>query len=149
MGDVLYSLSSEDMNVAMVSTFDRWPAERIVRIEARGDAVALLMISTSTWMQTGIANAAVTLHYADGTVTEHQLEHPRDMWLVAGNYDLERDGDVLDGGPPTVLLGQNTRATSVILSLDPDRVITGLTLRALSPEVSIGVLAISVGVIEP
>lgn len=104
-------------------------------------------------MQTRLANAVLTFNYSDGHSEALELVPPLNYWSltkIAGiDYDYTRDGFCLPAKPPPqVQLGEHNRAmvyTWRVLSSGLDSV----TLEALSLEVVVGLLAVSISSHQP
>ncbi len=60
------------------------------------------------------------------------------------DYDYERDGFCLPETPPeTVQLGNNCRAVLLSHALAPDHALTEVSLEALSQEVVVGIMGVT------
>lgn len=118
-----------------------------------GDVIWLLIAGSTNNMQTRLANAVLTFNYSDGHSEALELVPPLNYWSltkIAGiDYDYTRDGFCLPAKPPPqVQLGEHNRAmvyTWRVLSSGLDSV----TLEALSLEVVVGLLAVSISSHQP
>lgn len=98
-------------------------------------------------MQTGLANAQIKFDYVDGTTDTLELIPPANYWSLTPiggiDYDYARDGFCLPSvPPPTVQLGESNRA--MVYSWRATSPMARVTLEALSLEVVVGLLAVSV-----
>jgi hypothetical protein len=143
--------ATEPENVAFVSQWDNYPNNVSVQLSdskvQAGDVVWLLVSGSTTNMQTRLANAQINFEYTDGTAERLELVPPLNYWSltpVAGtDYDYVRDGFCLPPvPPPTVQLGEANRA--MVYSWRAKAPMASVTLEALSLEVVIGLLAVSV-----
>ena len=112
-----------------------------------GDVVWLLISGSTNNMQTRLANAVIRFQCVNGTTEELELTPPINYWSltpIAGiDYDYVRDGFCLPAKPPpTVQLGGHNRA--MVYSWRPSGALTSVTIEALSLEVVVGLLAVSV-----
>ena len=141
-----------ERNVAFVSQWHNYPTN--VTIDLRqskvlaGDTLWLLISGSTNNMQTRLANAAITFSYADGTAERLELVPPLNYWTLAPvggvDYDYVRDGFCLPPvPPPTVQLGEANRA--MVYSWRAKGAMAAVTVEALSLEVVLGLLAVSVG----
>lgn len=99
-------------------------------------------------MQTRIANAELRFCYADGTVEKLELIPPLNFWSLCpwggGDYDYETDGFCLPKKKPlTVNLGRNCRGIVLYWKLRTGVKLTDVTLEALSQDVVIGLMGLS------
>lgn len=136
-------------NIAFTSLWDNWPRRVSVPVNASGDSVWLLLSGTTPPMQLHIANAVVKFHYADGSVESLDLVPPVNFWSLARfgrvDYDYTRDGFALPKEPPPqVQLGPDCRAIIAGWKLRPGAKLASISLETLSPEVVIGLMAVSV-----
>ena len=140
-----FTLSKGKYNIAFTSTWDNWPTRRKFPVGRSGKQIALLLAGTTNQMQTGIANGIIRLRYSDDQIVTHELVHPTQFWDLAGDYDYEVDAFSLPKAPPpTVQLDEGTRAVAFYAALRADAVLHEVELETLSPEVVIGLMAISI-----
>lgn len=137
-----------ERNVAFTSLWDNWPRSITIPVNQTSEAAWLLLAGTTNPMQTGIANAELRFHYADGMVERMSLVPPDNFWtlcpLGVRDYDYERDAFALPKIPPlTVQLGENCRAVLLSQKLRPQAELAEVTLETLSQEVVIGLMGIS------
>jgi hypothetical protein len=104
-------------------------------------------------MQTRLANAAINFTYSGGGRVETlELIPPLNLWTLAPiggqYYDYVRDGFCLPATPPpTMQLGKNNNAN--VYSWRATGEMESVTVEALSLEVVIGLLAVSVSRASP
>jgi hypothetical protein len=138
-------------NVAFVSQWHNYPTAVTVPLSniSTGDVVWLLISGSTNNMQTRLANAVIRFQYASSDMAEERLEliPPLNYWSltpIAGkDYDYVRDGFCLPPNPPpTMQLGDHNRA--MVYSWRPSGALASVTVEALSLEVVVGLLAVSV-----
>ncbi len=138
-----------DKNIAFTSLWDNWPVSVRVPVQAKGEAVWLLVAGSTTPMQGKIANAVIRFSYADGKDETLDLVPPENFWALCrfGNvdYTYARDGYSLPKvPPPMVQLGANCRAMVYGWKLRPGVELKEVTLETLSLDVVIGLMGVSV-----
>ena len=144
-----FTRPAEARNVAFASLWDNWPDAVTTAVGRAGEAVWFLVAGSTNPMQVRIANASLVLRYADGVEETVDLVPPFNYWSLTPqggfDYDYKRDGFALPATPPTqVQLGKNCRAMVLNRRLRPGVVLESVTLRALSEEIIVGLLAVSV-----
>ena len=148
-------------NVIFTSQWDNFPREVTVPLSGRARGVYLLMAGSTNWMQSRLDNGDVIVAYADGTVARLALHNPTNWWPIEQDYFIDdyqfRRPDPI---PPRVDLktgrvrlldiaefkGEGRRipggaGTVLAMTLEPQRELKSLTIRALANEVVIGLLA--------
>lgn len=140
---------SAGKNIAFTSRWDNWPTTVTVPVNVAGEAVWLLVCGSTNPMQGRIANAVLRFRYADGQEEQLELVPPLNFWSLCGfgrtDYDLKRDAFVLPNNPPPqVQLGENCRAMVYGWRLRSGMVLKDVVLDALSEEVVIGLMGVSV-----
>lgn len=141
---VPFELGPESRNIALTSTWSNYPTSRQLPVAARGRQLAVLLSGTTNQMQSQIENARLTVLYSNGHRTQHPIHHPHDFWSVNGKYSYSRDAFALPKRlPVTIDFDSQTRGTVMLIPLDLDTDVTAIELETLSPEVSIGVMALS------
>jgi hypothetical protein len=135
-------------NTALVSRWDNWPGSVTVPVGRSAEAVWLLIAGSTFPMQTGIANAEVRFDYGDGEAERLELVPPRNYWILCpwGGYDYDEELDRFAlpvVRPPMVWLGRNCRAMVLSWRLRPGIELSRLTLTALSQEVVVALLGVS------
>lgn len=137
-----------ERNIAFTSLWDNWPHSVSVPIGRSGAAAWFLVCGSTNPMQCRIANARLRLTYADGVTEDLELVPPLNFWslcpLGPRDYDYSRDRFALPATPPaTVQLGGNCRAILLNSRLRPSIELKQVTLEALSPEVVIGLMGVT------
>jgi hypothetical protein len=148
---VPFRLFSETRNIAFTSLWDNWPRRVKVPVGRKGHVAWMLVCGSTNPMQTRIANAVLRFHYAGGAEETLDLVPPLNFWslcpLGGRDYLYERDGFCLPPEPPpTVQLGNNCRAMVLSWRLRPGAALESVTLEALSREVVIGLMGLSLQV---
>ena len=136
-------------NIAFTSLWDNWPRQIRVPVNRTGDAVWLLVCGFTPPMQCRIANAVLRFHYADGQQEQLELVPPLNFWSLCPfggvDYDYKRDGFALPKEPPPqIQLGTNCRAMLYGWKLRAGVALKDVTLEALSQEVIIGLMGVTV-----
>lgn len=148
-------------NVAFVSQWDNFPREAVVPLAGRAQAIVLLMAGSTNPMQSRIDNGEVVVAYTDGFTERLALENPTTWWPIEQDYfvddfqfrrpePLPLRVDLKTGKVRRLSLdtfkGKGGRipggaATVLELRLNPAKELKSLTVRALSNEVVIGLMA--------
>ena len=140
-------------SIAFASLWDAFPAAVSVPVGAAaaagGKGVWALVAGSTHPMQTRIANAELRLRYADGSADVLELVPPLNYWALSGwgnnDYDYATDAFCLPPSPPpTVQLGANARAMVYYLPVAAGTVLAAVELEAMSQEIVVGLLAVSV-----
>jgi len=145
---VPFAWSAGDRNIAFASLWDNWPHTLSVPVGKSGSAVWFLVCGTTNPMQCRIANARLRMTYADGLTEDLELVPPLNFWslcpLGPRDYNYKRDAFALPAIPPaTVQLGGNCRAILLNARLRPGVELKEVTLEALSQEVVIGLMGVT------
>ena len=148
-GGAEFSWPAGGSNIVFTSLWDNWPDAVTVPVGRGGEAIWFLVAGFTPPLQTGIANAELRIAYVDGVVETLPLVPPRNFWSLCrfgdADYDYARDAFALPKDPPPqVQLGGNCRAMVYGWRLRPGVAVKEVTLEALSPEVTIGLMAASV-----
>jgi hypothetical protein len=143
-----FTVSPGERNIAFASLWDNWPDRVAVPVGKAAEAVWLLVAGSTNPMQTRIANAVVRFEYKDGLREELELTPPLNFWslchLGGRDYSYERDGFCLPPQPPPMVqLGNNCRAMVLSRKLRKGVRLESITLEAMSEEVVIGLMAVS------
>jgi hypothetical protein len=141
--------TGDGKNIAFASLWDNWPRKVEVPVNLKGDAAWFLVCGSTNPMQVRIANARILLHYASGATENVDLVPPFNFWSLCkfGNadYDYAKDFFCLPAQPPLqVQLGENCRAMLVGTRLKKGEALERVELEALSQEVVIGLMGVSV-----
>lgn len=153
----------QSKNTLFVSLWDNYPDEATVPLNGRASRVCLLMAGTTNPMQSRIDNAEVVVEYADGSSDRLALRNPENWWPIEQDYFIDafafsRPGVVpprldLKTGKLRLLSYQDCESKNKLIAggsanvldlpLDSRKDLKQLTVRALSNEVVIGVLAVT------
>ncbi|NJK95896.1 MAG: hypothetical protein HC905_14175 [Bacteroidales bacterium] len=148
-----------EKNVAFTSMWDNYPHKIEFPVGKSGDAIWFLVSGSTNVMQCQIANAVVRLNYEDGQTDSLELVPPVNYWNLSTidshatapgqgsrtDYTAEVDRFCLPAKlPETVRLGENCRAMLLNLKMRKGTVLKSVTLEALSQEVVVGLIGISV-----
>ncbi|HML75239.1 MAG TPA: DUF4450 domain-containing protein [Anaerohalosphaeraceae bacterium] len=162
---VSFQTSGQDdqKNVLFVSMWDNYPDEASVPLAGKADHVYLLMAGSTNSMQCHIDNGEVIVSYADGSEDKLVLHSPDNWWPIdqdfyIDQYAFRRPGPI----PPRVDLktgqvrildaqtfmkkgGKIPGGAALVLDmpLDGKKELKSLTVRALSNEVIIGLMAVT------
>jgi len=147
--NALFKTAATDKNIAFTSLWDNWPKSVTVPVGKQGEQLWLLVCGSTNPMQGHIENAVLRFQYADGAEETLNLCPPTNFWSLCKfgtlDYDYKRDAFSLPQNPPMqVQLGQNCRAMVYGWKLRPGVVLKSVTLEALSQEVVIGLMGVSV-----
>ena len=153
-------------NIVYTSLWDNYPDSVTIPVNSSASKAWLLMAGSTNHMQSRIANGIVVARYKDGTSDTLQLVNP-DNWcpieqdyyvdgkafrtveprpyrVSLGTGKVSRDlGQLLDikGVEPRLIPGG--AAQLLCLPLDPKKKVASLTLRTLSNDVVIGLMAVT------
>ena len=153
-------------NIIYTSLWDNYPDSVAIPVNSSASKVWLLMAGSTNHMQCRIANGIVVAQYKDGTSDTLQLVNP-DNWcpieqdyyvdgkafhtveprpyrISLGTGKVSRDlGQLLGikGVEPRLIPGG--AAQLLCLPLDPKKKVISLTLRTLSNDVVIGLMAVT------
>jgi len=146
---VPFTWPGEDRNIAFVSLWDNWPREVSFPVGQQGEAIWFLLCGTTNPMQCRIANARLRLSYADGITEDVDIIPPLNFWTLCPlgirDYEYQRDGFALPATPPPLVqLGNNCRGVLLNARLRQGVELKQVTLEALSQEIVIGVMAMSI-----
>jgi len=135
-------------NVAFASLWDNWPARVTVPVAQSAAAVWLLVAGSTQPLQGRIANSVVHFRYADGVDEQLELVPPLNFRMLCpwggADYNQEFDAFALGTAPPLMVdLGSNCRAMLYGWRLRTGVKLKEVTLEALSQEVVVGLLGVS------
>ena len=145
---VPFARFGEGRNIGFTSLWDNWPTSIEIPIHRAATTIWLLVCGTTFPMQTRIANAAFRFRYADGEIETLELVPPHNFWMLCPwggeDYSYEHDAFCLPAEPPPqVQLGANCRAMVLSWKLRPGVKLETVTLEALSQDVVIGLMGLS------
>jgi hypothetical protein len=148
-------------NVVFTSRWDNYPREARVNLAGRAAHVYLLMVGSTNPMQSRLDNGEVVVEYSDGSSTRLGLYNPTTWWPIEQDYFIDDYQFRCAGSlPPRVDLktGQvrlmeldefkgrggivpGGAATVLELALDATKQLAHLTVRTLTNDVVIGLMA--------
>jgi hypothetical protein len=157
-------------NILLTSLWDNYPDSAAVVLNGKGRYLALLLCGTTNPMQSQLENGKIVVHYSDGTDTALSLRNPDNWWPVEQDYRDDGYAFRLNSPPPlrlhlqdgkvypgiaadseySNLKGYSDRmiaggaATILYMPLDPEKILSSLTLKATANEVVIGLMGISI-----
>ncbi|MDQ8179163.1 DUF4450 domain-containing protein [Pelagicoccus sp. SDUM812005] len=150
-------------NIAFVSLWDNYPDAIDLPLSGNARRAYLLLAGSTNWMQSHIDNGVVVFHYTDGNRSELALHNPTTWWPIDQDYFVD-DFQFQHPGPFPLrldLASGNLRhydpdstadqaysivggsATVLAHTLDPQKQLSHLELKALSTEVVIGLMALT------
>lgn len=144
-------------NIAFTSQWDNYPNEITTALSGKASHLYLLMAGSTNSMQSQFDNGEVVVAYTDNSTQRLALRNPETWWPIDQDYFIDDYGFRYDGAiPPRVDLktgqvripekgkgGQikGGAATVLDMSLNPDKELKSLTVRALANEVVIGLMS--------
>ncbi|TFW27727.1 DUF4450 domain-containing protein [Massilia horti] len=147
-------------NIIFASRWDNYPAQVVVPLCGKASDAWVLMAGSTNYMQSRIDNGEVVVTYDDGTESRLALTNPENWWPIEedyfiDDYQFQRPGP----RPPRIDLktgrirlsgegkpGQRVdggAASALHLSLNAGKSLQSLTLRTLSNDVVIGLMALT------
>ena len=156
----------EGRNIMYVSLWDNYPDEKSIPLQGKASRAYLLMAGSTNHMQSRIDNGVVIANYTDGSNTLMPLRNPDNWCPIEQDYYVDgkafataaprpirlcfATGDVSrDLGSKLALKGVYGReipggaAQLLNMPLDPKKELKSLTVRALSNDVVIGLMAVT------
>ena len=153
-------------NIAFVSLWDNYPDAVTVSLKGKSAAAYLLLAGTTNHMQSHIDNAAVTVTYADGSTETMPLRNPDNWCPIEQDYFIDNLAfKALQPRPYRVSLGTGVvsrhlgrdlgikgvygreipggAAQMLRMPLNEKKRLKSLTVRALSNDVVIGLMAVT------
>jgi hypothetical protein len=145
---VPFRVSGSDRNIGFTSLWDNWPRSVTVPVGRRARTAWTLVCGSTFPMQLRIPNARLRFRYAGGDEESLDLVPPLNFWCLCPwggrDYSYETDAFCLPAEPPPMVeLGAACRAMVLSWTLRPDAVLESVTLEALSQEVVIGLMAVT------
>ena len=158
---VPFATPADGKNIIFTSQWDNYPREASLPLTGHARHLFLLMAGSTNWMQSRTDNGEVIVTYADGSTARLALENPTTWWPIdqdyfIDDYQFQNDAPL----PPRVdlktgkirLLDPATfkgkggiipggAATVLDLALNPKKSLRSLTVRTLSNEVVVGLMA--------
>lgn len=163
---ILTPADKESDNVIFVSRWDNYPDEVTVPLPSHIGAArrAYLLLAGSThWMQSHMDNGEITFYYQDGSSDALPLHNPTTWWPIDQDYYVD-DFQFQHPGPFPLRLDLKTgvfreispvasiqkaksidggAATVLTFPLDPQKKLQSIRLTALSNEVVIGLMSVT------
>jgi hypothetical protein len=153
--------AAEARNILFTSQWDNYPREATVPLAGRARRLHLLMAGSTNAMQSRLDNGEVVVTYADGSTARLALRNPETWWPIEQDYFVDDYQFRVDATPPVRvdlktgaardLAAGDFRgrggpvpggaATVLALSLDPEKELRSLTVRACANDVVIGLMA--------
>ena len=131
-----FATPAENENLACVSIYDNFPTNFTVKLDGKGQEIAVLFISNSCCLHAGIENARITVTYADGTETHTKLVYPIniDDWLTSA---LTTEAEIF-------YFSNFNHATVERIRIDSEKELASIQIEAVANEVILGVAGISI-----
>ncbi|MBQ2999224.1 MAG: hypothetical protein IJD64_02060 [Clostridia bacterium] len=131
-----FATPAENENLACVSIYDNFPTKFTVKLDGKGQEIAVLFISNSCCLHAGVENARITVTYADGTETHTKLVYPIniDDWLTSA---LTTEAEIF-------YFSNFNHATVERIRIDSEKELAGIKIEAVANEVILGVAGISI-----
>ncbi len=159
---------SDADNILFVSKWDNYPDSVEIPISGGAERAYLLLAGSTNWMQSHFDNGIITFYYEDGSKSELPLHNPTTWWPIDQDYFIDDFQFQLPGPYPLRLdlasgsirkIDPNASvydassieggsATILTLKLDPEKKLHHVELKALSNEVVIGLMAISLETVK-
>ena len=153
-------------NILFVSLWDNYPDEQLIPMQGKAAMAYLLMAGSTNHMQSRIDNGVVVVRYADGSSTQMPLRNPDNWCPIEQDYFVDGKafatttprpyrvslgtGEVSrDMGEKLGIKGVYGReipggaAQILAMPLDPQKELSSLSVRALSNDVVIGLMAVT------
>jgi hypothetical protein len=130
---------TEGNNAVFVSRWDNFPDSVCIPIGKSARKIYFLISGTTFPMQSHIANGRITVMYRDGEAVQRDLVNPHnydDGLADFGNYHYAKENGC-------EILGKDSHADIVEIATDPIRIIDHIQFEALSNQVVIGLLGIT------
>jgi len=144
-----YAIAAAKRNIAFTSSWDNFPNEVVIPVGRQAKSIWLLVAGNTPPQQNRIAAGEIVFRYASGVEEKLEIVPPMNFWPLCGfgrvDYNYARDGFALPPQPPAqIQLGENCRAMSYGWKLRDEK-LESVTLRTLSQECILGLMAISLG----
>jgi len=173
LADIPFRTPRQGQNIVYTSLWDNYPDSVVIPLKGEASTAYLLMAGSTNHMQSHIDNGLVVVTYTDNSADTLQLYNPFNWCPIEQDYYVDGKAfwTVVTGRPLRVCLGQATddgkplvsrdlgRALNIrgvygreipggaaqILSmpLNPQKKLKSLTLRTLSNDVVIGLMAVT------
>ena len=153
-------------NIMFVTLWDNYPNEQTLPLQGKANSAYLLMAGTTNHMQSRIDNATVIVTYKDGTTSQMPLRNPDNWCPIEQDYYIDGKAFYTTTPPPyriclstghvsrdlgqrLALKGPRDReipggaAQMLRMPLNPQKELESITVRALSNDVIIGLMAVT------
>ena len=163
-GGIPWLLAHTGPNVVYTSLWENYPNRVEIPLELTGRRLLLLMVGSTNHMQSHIANGLVEVTYADGEVATLPLVNP-DNWSSVEQLGVDDGGAFRAPALPRLTLRDARFSTSlgrelhlegvnqmvdggaavvVEMPLDSSRLVRSIAIEALSNDVVIGLMGVTV-----
>ena len=166
MAGVPFLTPAKGSNIVYTSLWDNYPDSVVIPLKGKAESAYLLMAGSTNHMQSRIDNALVVVAYADGSTDTLALRNPENWCPIEQDYYVDGrafqtssprpyrvclgTGDVSrDLGRTLGIQGVYVReipggaAQMLRMPLNPNKKLKKLTLRTLSNDVVIGLMAVT------
>ena len=166
MAGIPFRTPAEGRNIIYTSLFDNYPDSVVIPLKGRASKAHLLMAGSTNHMQCRIDNGLVIAHYADNTADTLHLVNPDNWCPIEQDYYVDNLAfSVASPRPLRVSFGTGLvsrdlgralgitevygrpipggAAQLLTLPLCPDKKLRSLTVRTLSNDVVIGLMAVT------
>ena len=166
MAGVPFRTPAAGHNIAYTSLWDNYPDSITIRLKGKAHHAYLLMAGSTNHMQSRIANAVVTVEYADGTTTTMDLVNPDNWCPIEQDYFIDNKAFYTTSPRPyRVSLGTGKvsrdlgaalniggvygrpipggAAQMLKMPLNADKKLRSIKLRTLSNDVVVGLMAVT------
>ena len=166
MADVPFKTPAEGQNIVYTSLWNNYPDSVVIPLKGRAEAAWLLMAGSTNHMQSHIDNGLVIVTYTDHSTDTLALRNPDNWCPIEQDYYVDGKAfKAVEPRPYRVCLGTGDvsrdlgkvlniqgvygreipggAAQMLRMSLNPKKKLKSLTLRTLSNDVVIGLMAIT------
>ena len=166
MAGVPLRTPAKGRNIIYTSIWDNYPDSVVIPLKGRAARAYLLMAGSTNHMQSRIDNGLVVVSYTDGTTDTLALRNPDNWCPIEQDYYIDGKafcapeprpyrvcfgtGDVSRDLSSVVSLGgeygrdiPGGAGQMLVMSLNPEKQLRALTLRTLSNDVVIGLMALT------
>ena len=166
MAGVPFLTPAKGSNIVYTSLWDNYPDSVVIPLKGKAESAYLLMAGSTNHMQSRIDNALVVVAYADGSTDTLALRNPENWCPIEQDYYVDgRAFQTSSPRPYRVCLGTGDvsrdlgrtlgiqgvygreipggAAQMLRMPLNPNKKLKKLTLRTLSNDVVIGLMAVT------
>lgn len=153
----------ESPNILFTSQWNNFPDSLTIPLSGKAICAYLMLAGSTNWMQSHFDNGVITFHYEDGTQTQLRLHNPTTWWPIDQDYFINNFQfqlsepyplrlDLKSGQTRTISNKATTQIASSIeggsstilkCTLDVDKRLKSIEIKALSNEVVIGLMALT------